>query len=196
MNYDKINLLPDEVKKRRTHSQRSLVVIAAMGAYVIGVLLAFIVLTFAVNSVDSDLAVVKQKRAILRTKISQYVLFEKREKELNARKNLLVMAKKDELQWSAVLYKLSLLLPPQVWLSNFKADEEKLVLSGNSLDLQGVSGSILQMLNLEELSDKVVLQDIVRDKETESLVFNLNTDIRELKTQAGSVPTPPAQGGK
>lgn len=196
MNYDKINLLPDEVKKRRAHGQRSLVVIAAMVTYIIGVLLAFIVLTFAVNSVNSDLAVVKQKRAILRTKISQYVLFEKREKELNARKNLLVMAKKDELQWSAVLYKLSLLLPPQVWLSNFKADEEKLVLSGNSLDLQGVSGSILQMLNLEELSDKVVLQDIVRDKETESLVFNLNTDIRELKTQAGSVPAPPAQGGK
>lgn len=196
MNYDKINLLPEDVIKRRAHGQRNTVIVAAMAAFIVAVLVAFVSLSFAINSANSDLAVVKQKRAILRTKISQYVLFEKREKELDSRKNLLAMAKKDEMKWSAILYKLSLLLPPQVWLSNFKADEENLVLSGNSLDMQGVSGSILQMLNLEELTDKVVLQDIVRDKETDSLIFNINTNVRELATQAGSVQTPPAQGGK
>lgn len=195
MMYDKINLLPQEIKQKRAHGQRNLVIIFAIGTYFLGIIIAFLALTLTVGSVNNDLEVVKQKRAILRTKISQYVLFEKREKELDNRKQLLAAAKKDELKWSGILYKLSLLLPPQVWLSNFKVDAEQLILTGNSVDMQGVSGAILQMLNLEELTDKVVLQDITRDKETESLMFNLNTNIRETQTQAPST-TPPTGGKK
>lgn len=196
MMYDKINLLPKEIRWKRAVGQRNIAIVSLLTVYVFAVIVVFASLSIMVNSANNDLTAVKQKRAILRAKISQYSLFEKRERELDGRKELLKKAKDDEVKWSGILYKLSLLLPPQVWLSNFKVDEEQLVMSGSSIDMQGVSGSILQMLNLEDLTDKVVLRDIRKDKDTQSLIFNINTNIRDEVTQANSVQPPKQQGGR
>lgn len=176
---DRINLLPLEIKQKRKAAKRNTIIFSGVAAYIGVIIIFFIAISIFTNSINKDLEIVKQKRTILRAKISQYSLFEKREKELDGRKELVRTAKEGEIQWSRIMYKLSLLLPPQVWLSNFKVDEQNLAISGNSLDLQGVSGSILQMLNLEELTDRVTLKDINKDKDTQTMIFNINTALRE-----------------
>lgn len=182
--YDKINLLPPEIKQIRKAANRNKLIFLGVCTYVLIMVVYFISMSLLISSVNNNLEEVKQNREILRTKISQYSLFEKREKELDARKELIRAAQEGELQWSRIMYKLSLLLPPQVWLSNFKVDEGSLVISGNSLDLQGVSASILQMLSIEELTDKVVLQDIKKDDKTQTMLFNINTDLPQKELES------------
>lgn len=173
--HDKVNLLPLEIKQKRKTAKRNAFIFLGACVYVVIIIAYFIGMSFLIDSARNDLAKVKQDRAMLRTKISQYSLFEKREKELDKRKELVNVAKQGEIRWSRIIYKLSLLLPPQVWLSSFKADGQNLVISGNSFDLQGVSGTILQILNIEELTDRVVLKNIKKDEETQTMIFNINS---------------------
>lgn len=176
--FDRINLLPEEIKRKRRARKRNFIILLGIVSYIAVIFVTYISLYFLALSASDQLEDVKFKRATLRLKIAQYSLFEKRESELLKRKKSLEQTKEGDISWSSVLYRLSLLLPPQVWLTSFKADSEQINLVGYSLDFKGVAGTVLQLINLKEFEDKVQMKDIKKESIEDSDVLNFDMTVK------------------
>lgn len=191
---DRINLIPLEILKRRRAKTRNIYLVIAFTSFMAFLALFYIILFVQVRLEENDLTIVKEERAVVRSQISQYELYEKRETEYQDRKKLVEKAKSGEIKWSKIFNKLSMLMPEQVLFTTFKGDEQMVDMQIESLDYIGVAGTWVQLTNMAEFSDDVIVKDISRDKEKNRITFTINAKYIGA-TEAANKATPSAGGG-
>ena len=116
-----VNLLPPELRrKQRTRSMTRQVVALALGV----ILLLLVVWVFEgskLTSAQNDLAAQNAKNAALQSQIGSLQRFADLKGELSQKKELVTDLEKSEVQWSGVLHDLSMVMPSDVFLTNFTA---------------------------------------------------------------------------
>ena len=114
-----INLLPPEILQKRKAESRRLVFLA-IGLTVIavfGLMWAFLALFVGIKT--GEVASAQQQAASLRAQAESFKVFEDRAADLAAREAGADKALAGRISWSRLMGDLSLVLPPDLWLSTF-----------------------------------------------------------------------------
>jgi Tfp pilus assembly protein PilN len=128
----RINLLPPEILEKRKAESRRLVFLA-VGLTVIallGVAWAFVALFVGIKT--GEVASKQQEAASLRAQAEAFKVFEDRGLELQARQEIADRALAGRISWSRIMGELSLVLPPDIWLSVFDGSEQTAATAGSS----------------------------------------------------------------
>ena len=113
-----VNLLPREVKQRQTVRRRTGLVVA-LGALVVGVILAFWFLQgVRLNDFDQQVAEQEAVNAELQQQVASLQKYADQKAALDAQKALLQSALADTVHWSGILNSVSTLEPGSMWLSS------------------------------------------------------------------------------
>jgi Tfp pilus assembly protein PilN len=115
----RINLLPPERELRRRARQLTATIIAAGMALVVLLGLIYGAETLRAHSEQNKLKAQQAQNAALQSQVTQLSRFAQKEADLNQKTKLLSTLTADEVRWSVVLADVSLLIPSDVWLTNF-----------------------------------------------------------------------------
>lgn len=207
----RINLLPPEItEKRRFEKHFAWVLLAGAAVFAI-VALTWVFLQWQVsqknNELQQNLATYQQVQA----QAEAFKVFELKETELATLRSTANTALVARIDWARITNEVSLILPPEAWLTSIEADEEDgLRMSGHILDSpndipdaghKAVAKLLFRLADLE-LVDNVWLTSSVKseDAETEDtlLDFEVSTGLKKPAAPAttSSVPAPPAQSAQ
>ncbi len=114
-----VNLLPPEFRQR--HRSRALTRQIVMGVVAAVVLVAvlFVFESSKLSKAQEDLAAQNAANAALQSQINTLQRFADLQTELNTKQQLVTSLQADEVQWSGVLHDLSMVMPSDVFLTNF-----------------------------------------------------------------------------
>jgi len=115
----RINLLPPEREQRRRARQLTATIIAAGVALVVLLGIIYGAETLRAHSEQNKLKAQQAQNAALQSQVTQLSRFAAKEADLNQKTKLLSTLTADEVRWSVVLADVSLLIPSDVWLTNF-----------------------------------------------------------------------------
>lgn len=114
-----INLLPSEIAERR-RARRMTAILTAAGLGLVAVLvLVFILQGARLSSERSKLEERRRANAQLRQRVGALRQFEQLQAELKNKEQLLGRLTQNEVRWSVLLADISLVIPSDVWLTNF-----------------------------------------------------------------------------
>jgi len=159
----RINLLPREIAEKRKFERRTGVALVA-GLIVYAVLLVIWAgLGWAVSQRNVELQSHLDLAASLSAQAEAFKIFEDKEADLDRRAGIADVALASRADWARIANELSLVLPPDVWLSELRASEQEgLLLRGLAVDLatdvpdaghKAVARMLVRLGNLELLQN-------------------------------------------
>lgn len=204
----RINLLPPEIIEKRRFEKRFAWVLVGGAATFAVIAVVWMFLQWQVsqknNELQGSLATYQQVQA----QAEAFKVFELKETELSAVRATADKALAARVDWARITNEISLILPPEAWLTDMEADEaDGLSMAGHILDSpndipdaghKAVAKLLFRLADLE-LIDNVWLTSSVKsvDAETEAplLDFEVSTGLKKPAAPAttSSVPAPPAQ---
>jgi Tfp pilus assembly protein PilN len=114
-----INLLPPEIAERR-RARQIMVFLGVAGLALVAILmLVFLIQTARVGGERSRLEQTKRQTTALQRQASQLQNFAELEQTLRTKEQLLGRLTANEVRWSVLLADISLVIPSEVWLTNF-----------------------------------------------------------------------------
>ena len=114
-----INLLPSEIAERRRARQIT-VFLGAGGVALLAILiLVFLIQTARLAGERSKLEQTKRQTTSLQRQVAQLQNFADLEQTLRTKEDLLGRLTASEVRWSVLLADISLVIPSEVWLTNF-----------------------------------------------------------------------------
>lgn len=114
-----INLLPREIAERRRARQITVFLGAAGLALVAILALIFLIQTARLAGERSKLEDTKRQTSALQRQVNQLQNFADLEQTLRTKEDLLGRLTATEVRWSVLLADISLVIPSEVWLTNF-----------------------------------------------------------------------------
>lgn len=114
-----INLLPPEIAQRRRAREITLLIGAAGLALVALLILVFLVQTARVAGERGKLEDVRRQNAALTRRVAGLQAFAEQQQRLQTKEQLLAQLTQNEVRWSVLLNDVSLVIPSEVWLTNF-----------------------------------------------------------------------------
>ena len=114
-----INLLPSEVAQRRRAREITLLIGAAGAALIALLVLVYLVQTARVAGERGELEDVRKENAALQGQVNDLQAFAQQQKTLQTKQQLLTTLTQNEVRWSVLLNDISLVIPSDVWLTNF-----------------------------------------------------------------------------
>lgn len=114
-----INLLPSEIVQRRRAREITLLIGAGGLALIALLVLIFLIQTARVAGERGKLEEVKRDNAELQSQVNQLQAFATLQKTLQTKQQLLGQLTQNEVRWSVLLNDVSLVIPSDVWLTNF-----------------------------------------------------------------------------
>lgn len=120
----RINLLPPEIIERRKYERFYPIVFIVAGVIAAVVLMAWLVLKFAVSSSNDELQRIEQSAADLRVQAENLAVFELKEQELAQRQAVAQKALQGRIDMGRLAEEISLVLPEEVWIERLEAGEE------------------------------------------------------------------------
>ncbi|PKQ29354.1 MAG: hypothetical protein CVT60_05820 [Actinobacteria bacterium HGW-Actinobacteria-10] len=204
----RINLLPPEIIEKRIFEKRFAWVLLAGAVTFAVIAVVWVFLQWQVsqknNELQQNLATYQQVQA----QAEAFKVFELKESELAAVRATADKALAARVDWARITNEISLILPPEAWLTAMEADEESgLSMIGHILDSptdipdaghKAVAKLLFRLADLE-LVENVWLISSVKSVETESeahlLDFEVSTGLKKpaAPVTTSSVPAPPAQ---
>jgi Tfp pilus assembly protein PilN len=113
----RVNLLPPELFERQRIRRRTFLVVA-FGVVVLAAIGAFYVLqVIRLGQVEDDIRVQQSENAALRQEIADLQDVAALEQEIRETRDLLSSLLADRVLWSGVLRDISLVIPPETWLT-------------------------------------------------------------------------------
>ncbi len=135
----RINLLPPELaEKRRTRQLLGGMVAAGVGLIVL-LVLVYVGQQARLSSQKDRLTEQERRNGVLQRQVAQLGQFSRQQDELKRKELLLNAITKNEVLWSSILTELSLVIPPDDWLTNFTGT---LVAGTGGPSTPGVAASI------------------------------------------------------
>jgi type IV pilus assembly protein PilN len=208
-----INLLPKSILEKR--KLEGLLKLLLLGAIVV---LFAAVSVYGYNLVRiaqarNELAILKAENEAYEREISKIADFEKSKLVVDAHENLVNTAVGDKYSWSRMLNNISLIVPNEVWLTNFAVNKDgEITLSGLALSDGGQKVVAKWLVHLAEMRDTtdIWLTSSKREapagspvgptpatpddpKTPEMMEFQTKLKIKSLQLEA---PAPPAPGGQ
>jgi Tfp pilus assembly protein PilN len=207
----RINLLPPEILQKRKTEGR-LLYLAGAFLFVVTVLAVFWFIMLGRVNTQRDVVAEKQQEAVdLQAEAARYQVFEDKQADLQARKDIAQNAFAGQVDWNRLFEELSLVLPTDMWLDSMTADEA----AGVSLGAVGVDWDadvpdegfkpvakmLVRLTDLEQLADvwvSAISKESLEEEEWGYLRFSVTASIvkpqvaSEDETSAESVPAPPA----
>ena len=114
-----INLLPSDIAERRRARQITLMLGAAGLALIAVLALVFIVQAARLSGERGDLAEQRESNGRLQRRVTQLQGFAQLQATLRTKEQLLGQLTANEVRWSLLLNNISLVIPSDVWLTNF-----------------------------------------------------------------------------
>jgi len=132
----RINLLPREIAEKRKFERRiGFVLVAGLVVYVV-LFLAYAGLGWVVSQRNAELQSHLELAASLSAQAEAFKIFEDKEADLDRRVAIAEVALAQRVDWSRIVNELSLVLPPDVWLTDLTASEQDgLLMRGIAVDL-------------------------------------------------------------
>lgn len=200
----KINLLPQDVRKKRV-AEKGLMITLAIIALVIGlcVLVSF-GLYFKANTEAKNLEVKKAQVAEVEKEISKYGMYKDRQEQVKAHRTALDETINNEVLWHRFANEMSMIVPDDITLTTMKLDETGAIsLEGISYDYSLVAEYLVRLNDLDliqnvwmqkietgEMESITVIGESSNDtSDTESKVFGVTFSI------VASLKEPIAAGG-
>lgn len=121
----RINLLPPEIVERRKYERFYPIIFIVAGVLAAIVLIAWVVLRFAVGASTSELQTIEQNAADLRSQAENLAVFELKEQELTARQAVATAALAGRVDMGRLAEEVSLVLPDEVWVDTVDCDERE-----------------------------------------------------------------------
>lgn len=194
----KINLLPSEILEKRKTERR---LVYYIGAFLILILFLVGIYSFGAIQVGNDeekLAELKTENQKLNQTIAEYKVYEQRKGELQKLEGIVSTALSGEIAWHKILTEISMVIPPDVWLSDFDGSAESIDCKGYAVDFDNLGHKpVAEWIN--KISEIKILTSIwltfsqkttFRDKP--AIEFELTTQLKGGKP-ASAPPAPPAQ---
>jgi len=114
-----INLIPSEIAERRRARQITLMLGAAGLALIAVLALVFIVQAARLSGERGNLAEAERDNRRLQGQVTQLQGFAQLQQTLRTKEQLLGQLTANEVRWSLLLNNISLVIPSDVWLTNF-----------------------------------------------------------------------------
>ncbi len=159
----RINLLPPEILERRK-SEKRLVYVALIAVLVVVVLAGVFGFAFMqTNAKKQEVATLEQELATTQARANELGVFEQKSLELQRRKSVADTALAGRLNWSRLYDELSLVMPPDLWVSVVNSDEKTgLQIDGYAVDSatdspdmghKSIAKLLVRLADLEQLED-------------------------------------------
>jgi len=116
-----VNLLPVEVNERLKSRRITTVIAAGAGAALILLGFVFMVQSSRLSSVKHQLAAQQAENSHLQSQVTGLQHYSDLKQQVADKEALVTSITKDEVQWSGVLRDLSMVIPGDVWLTQFQA---------------------------------------------------------------------------
>lgn len=211
----RINLLPRAIAEKRKFERRiGFALVAGLIVYAV-LLVIYAGLGWAVSQRNVELQSHLKLAASLSAQAEAFRIFEDKEADLNRRAAIAEVALAGRVDWARIANELSLVLPPDVWLSELRASEQDgLLIRGLAVDLatdvpdaghKAVARMLVRLANLELLQDvwltssEKVTFTVGDEGERPVIEFEVTTGVLRPpgppQATAGvpAPPTPPAQ---
>lgn len=206
----RINLLPPEiVQKRRAERILGYIGIGAAGLAVL-LVVVWGIAAYMVRNANVELQSKKDQAASLQKAAEAFAIFESKEADLAARRDVVTRALAGRVDWTRLFGELSLVLPSDTWLASIKVAEDSapnFSVTGYALDPQdtpdeghkSIASCLIRLTDLEQLRN-VWLTSSEKDVGTfePDTVVNFTISAEVVKPvaadqSAGTVPAPPSQ---
>lgn len=115
----RINLLPPEITQKRKDERSWTYVIAAILALFVLVAGIWFVMLIQVISKESEVAGVQQQADALSGQVTRFSIFQQKQDDKNRRQQVVDSVLRSRTDWGEVLYELSLIMPPDIYLTKF-----------------------------------------------------------------------------
>lgn len=114
-----INLLPSEIAEKRRAREITLLIAAGGAALIALLVIVFLIQTARVAGERSKLEDIRRDNAALQGQVNRLQAFATQQKTLQTKQQLLTTLTRNEIRWSVLLNDVSLVIPSDVWLTNF-----------------------------------------------------------------------------
>lgn len=130
----RINLIPPEILQARRDERRWKWVWLGGGILALVIALLWAVTYLQVKTATDDVASTQQQAASVQAEAARFDVFQQEETDLDTRKASVAAAEAGRIDWSSVLYDVSLVMPTDIYLTTFTgADNSAGGTSGNSV---------------------------------------------------------------
>jgi Tfp pilus assembly protein PilN len=119
MTDQRINLLPPELAQRRRQRQMLGMIIGAGLALIAILALVYVIEEFRLHGARGQLESQRDRNASLQGQVARLIEFDTLERNLKQKTTLLATLTQNEVRWSVLLADVSLVIPSDVWLTNF-----------------------------------------------------------------------------
>ncbi|MGH2786146.1 MAG: PilN domain-containing protein [Actinomycetota bacterium] len=137
-----INLLPSDIAERRRARQVTLLLGAAGVALIAVLALVFVVQAARVSGERGKLAAQERTNSRLQRQVSQLQGFAQLQQTLRTKEQLLGQLTAGEVRWSLLLNNISLVIPSDVWLTNFSGSVQVVTGTTSTPTTTGPIGTI------------------------------------------------------
>ncbi len=173
-----INLLPPEERQARWPVNRIFILTGVL------VVLLFILFagynTLVIYKLENDLTSVEQQLELLRPTQEKMIQSNSLQQLINDKTTLLTKLTAERKPWYAVITRLTVALPPQVWLEELGSGEKNIVrMKGNALTYPDLA-NFMQVLDKEEMFTEPTLIKAELDKQSAVTKFELTVKIKGL----------------
>ncbi len=183
----RINLLPPEILEKRRAEKR--IIYVALLALLVFIVLA-VVWVFAFVRVDAkqqDLDARLQEIQATQSKADMLAIFEDKEQDLQARQVIADAALADRMNWAKLFDEVSLVMPTDLWVTNFSWDEATgLTIDGYAVDSatdspdlghKSIAKMLVRLADLDDLYD-VWLENAVKVEYAEQPAIQFSSTAR------------------
>jgi Tfp pilus assembly protein PilN len=140
----RINLLPPEITQKRSDERRWTYVIAGILALFVLVAGLWFVMLIQVVSKQSEVAGVQQQADTLSGQVARFSIFQQKQDDMNSRQAVVSAALTNRVDWSEILYEMSLIMPADVYLVRFAGSNAE-VAGAPLLTLEGNVANIVDI---------------------------------------------------
>ena len=141
----RINLLPPEITQKRKDERSWTYVIAAILALFVLVAGIWFVMLIQVVSKESEVAGVQQQADALSGQVTRFSIFQQKQDDKNRRQQVVDSVLRSRTDWGEVLYELSLIMPPDIYLTKFSGAAGDLSDVFPTMALEGDAANIVDI---------------------------------------------------
>ena len=191
MNSVKINLLPQEIRKKRI-AEKGFIVLAGIVVVVIGVcVIVAVLLIVKAGSEEAKANEIKARVAVVDKEISEYAIYKKRQEEVEAHQGAIDETKKNEIYWYRFINELSMIVPSDIALSSLEIDETGDISFDGACfeyitvaeflvrlnDMSMIKDIWLQKVEIKELEIINIVGKVTEENASEETIYGVNFSI-------------------
>ncbi|XER06658.1 hypothetical protein SRRS_21990 [Sporomusa rhizae] len=173
----KINLLLPTERQPLWSTNRVMVFIAVLSVAIVGAIISFNI--YSIWKLEKKIGITEYQFEMLRPAQDKMVLADSQSHLINTKNNLLTKLTNERRPWAAIIAKLSVITPQQVWLTELAVAEQNcLRVKGNAVTYEDLA-NFLKQLEQDELLTKPLLVKAERDPVRRLTRFELTVKIKE-----------------